>query len=444
MDETMANVKTSRDSELLGQKGVNLIEKLVLGMGLLWHPAGPFDYGIDGRIELRDVRTKRPLNRQLGVQSKARARFTAETEDRFEFLCERADIDYWMRSDVPVILVCSHPDESRAWFCCVTDWFVDKKRRAERRIAFDKRADRFDPSRAMDLFRLAERREPTLHRLSPPPPEQLLTNFLPILEHGSQIWCAPCEIDSPEQAHALYNAASGPRSSDYLLRSGNLYSFSNPRKSPLGVLCEASKASAIDAADWSQADDPVLRRQWVELLRRTLLHQFKRQFQWQPSRRLFYVPAAEGPGAVSVEGPNGPRQVVKVARYFDKRLEEERIQYVRHHAFRPGFRDVDGHWHLEIEPDYYFTRDGERESRKADQYLAGIKRLDRNLAVIGHLKMWAYLLTRPRSLMDQEAAHLIFGELKEVSVPVGIDDARWREKRDERPDVMPGQEELAA
>ena len=94
----MATEKKSQDSELLAQQGVNLIEEEVLGMGFLWHPAGPFDHGIDGRLELRDVRSKTPLNRQIGVQSKARTRFTAESDEGFEFLCAEADLDYWTRT----------------------------------------------------------------------------------------------------------------------------------------------------------------------------------------------------------------------------------------------------------------------------------------------------------------------------------------------------------
>lgn len=200
----MAAEKKSPDSELLAQQGVNLLEEEILGMGFLWHPAGHFDHGIDGRLELRDVRSKTPLNRQIGVQSKARTRFTAESHEGFEFLCEEADIDYWMRSDVPVILVCSHPSEREAWFCCVTDWFADRQRRAGRRVVFDKRHDRFDSSRAMDMFRLADRREPVLHRLAAPPPESQLTNLLPVLQYGGEVWDAKARCSTVAEANEIY------------------------------------------------------------------------------------------------------------------------------------------------------------------------------------------------------------------------------------------------
>jgi hypothetical protein len=99
---------------------------------------------------------------------------------------------------------------------------------------------------------------------------------------------------------------------------------------------------------------------------------------------------------------------------------------------------------LEIEPDYLFTYDGERESYRAEEYMAGIKRLDKNLAVVGHLRMWEYLLTRPPSLLHPEPGLLTFGDLRTVDVPVGIDDALWRGKDPGNDDGTPGQEELAA
>lgn len=440
----MATEKKSPDSELLAQQGVNLIEEEVLGMGFLWHPAGPFDHGIDGRLELRDVRSKTPLNRQIGVQSKARTRFTAESDEGFEFLCEEADVDYWTRSDVPVILVCSHPKERGAWFCCVTDWFADRQRRADRRVVFDKRHDRFDSSRAMDMFRLAERREPVLHRLEPPPPESQLTNLLPILQHGGEVWDAKARCSTVAEANEIYESAHGPRASDYLLRSGRLYSLRDPRSCSLEALVDADDVAGFSSSEWSDSDDPVDRRHWAELLRRTLLQQLKRDLWWHPERHLFYFACPEPLVEVSIEGPNGRRKVVKVKYFYDKRLREERLAYIRHHAFRPGFRRIDGRWYLEIESDYLFTSDGRRESRRAAEYLAGIKRLDRNLAVIGHLKMWAHLLTRPPSLLAAEPPLLTFGELVTVEVSPGIDDQLWQGKATPRIMEITGQEELAA
>lgn len=434
--------KVSPDSELTAQKAINLIEEIALGMGFLWHPPGVFDHGIDGRIELRDTRAKQPLNRYLGVQSKARAKFTAETTEGFEFLCEEADIDYWVRAEEPVLLVCSHPATREAWFVCVTDWFVDAERRANRRVVFDKARDSFSVERAVELLRLGTRSEPVVHRRSPAPPERLLTNLMPILEHGSRLWSAPTDAFDHWHVRARYDEAGGPRASDYLLRDGLLYSLRDPRTCALRHACDAASATSEPSTNWSESQDPRLQRYWVELLRRNLLHQLKHQFGWHRDRSLFYVRAPEPLAERSLEGPNGKRLGVKVEHYIDKRDGERRVAYVRHQAFRPGFEYVDGRWHLEIVPDYLFTFDGERETRFADEKLAGIKKRERNLAVLGHVRMWEFILTRPPSLLSDEPPLLLFGPLLTVEVPIGLDDALWRGKGGDR--ALPGQEELAA
>ena len=436
--------KRTPDSHLDGQLGVNLIEEVVLGMHCLWHPAGAFDAGIDGRIELRDARSGEPLNRYVGVQSKARARFTAETADSFEFLCSSADIDYWMRSQEPVILVCSHPKTRESWFVNVTDWFADAEVRAARRVRFDKQRDKFDQSRALDLMRLAARDEPAHARLAPAPPEELVSNLLPLVQCSDRIWIAPALVDDHEEAQRRYDAVSGARASDYLLRDKQLYALRDPSSSPLRHLCDIARASSFPASRWSHSDDPVLRRYWVELLRRALLQQVKHQLRWHPSNHLFYFPAPDPLGSVFVEGASGPRQVIRVERFFDKRRSEERLKFVRHHAFRPTFQEVDGNWCLAVEPDYLFTYDGERPNFRGDQYLAGIKKLDRNLAVLGHLRLWEHLLTRPPSLLRQELPLLIFGPLLPLSVDVGIDDAAWLSAETHGDSDAPGQQELAA
>ena len=437
--------KSTPDTEITGQEGINLIEQVVLAMGQIWHVAGPFDAGIDGRIELRDTRTKQPLNQLIGVQSKCWERFTREDDEGFEIVCDQADIDYWMRSPGPVLLVCSHAGTREAWFKCVTDWFRDAERRADRRVVFDKGEDVFASSSTPDLFDLASRDEPSLSRLPQAPPEDILTNLLPILEHGREIWSAPTECANPADVGAIYAEAGGPRASDFLIRNSRLYSLRDPTACALGQACDTSELQRIPAEEWSESDEPRLRRYWVELLRRSLLQQVKDRLSWQPDRRLFYFQAPEPLEELSTQGAKGPRKVVKVNRYPDPRTGEVRLGYVRHHAFRPGFQLIDGTWHLEIEPAYLFTSDGNRLHGREDVLLAGIKRLDKNLAVVGQLQLWEHVLTQPPSLLKSEPPLLSFGELQVVRCPVGIDDSLWRGSgASGNDDAIPGQGELAA
>ena len=139
-------MKKISDQVLIGQKGVNLIERRLLAMGHAWN-ASTIDAGIDGRIELRNPATHEALNRIILVQSKATTlRFPAETQGSFEWPCEARDIEYWTQGNAPVILVVSRfqNGEEEAYWVDVKRYFADPGRRKRGRVQFDKKRDRFD------------------------------------------------------------------------------------------------------------------------------------------------------------------------------------------------------------------------------------------------------------------------------------------------------------
>ena len=63
-------------SDVIGQKGMSLIEGVVLSMGFMFYPTGGVEAGIDGYIELRDEETEEVGNLLLQVQGKATEAFS--------------------------------------------------------------------------------------------------------------------------------------------------------------------------------------------------------------------------------------------------------------------------------------------------------------------------------------------------------------------------------
>ena len=147
--------KVLPETTFIGEEGIAVVQRILMRMRYAWQPTGRFDAGIDGYIELRDRQTREMLGAHLGAQVKARAKFTRETADTFEFLCEQEDVDYWLRSNLPVVLICVRSGTDEAWFKCVTEYFSDPGLRAERRVAFDKNEDRFDENAASTLRDIA-------------------------------------------------------------------------------------------------------------------------------------------------------------------------------------------------------------------------------------------------------------------------------------------------
>jgi hypothetical protein len=56
------SAKKIHRSSIVGEQGVNLIQRIVLGMGHMWYPTGRVEAGIDGFIEIRDAITGEVTN----------------------------------------------------------------------------------------------------------------------------------------------------------------------------------------------------------------------------------------------------------------------------------------------------------------------------------------------------------------------------------------------
>ncbi len=134
----MMRGKVIAQTTITGQQGVNLVERVVMEMGFVWYPTGSVEAGIDGFIELRDKTSEQVMNTLIAVQSKAvSGEFQNETPSGLDFYCTERDLDYWMKGNVPVVLVVSRPKTNEAYWVSVKDYFRDSERRASRKVHFD-------------------------------------------------------------------------------------------------------------------------------------------------------------------------------------------------------------------------------------------------------------------------------------------------------------------
>lgn len=198
-------VKKIHKNSLLGQQGVNLIEKIVLGMGFLWYPTGAIEAGIDGSIEIRDAITGTVRNLIIQVQSKATQNtFTAETAHSFEYLCDERDLEYWLHGNAPVILVVSRPSTDEAYWVAIKDYFSDLSRLKARKIRFDKQRDRFNTHCRAELIRIAAPKESGIYLLPPPQAETLYSNLLKVASFAEHIYMARPITEQPDQFGQRY------------------------------------------------------------------------------------------------------------------------------------------------------------------------------------------------------------------------------------------------
>lgn len=403
-----------------GDAGVALIHLRTSQMGFVWHDRA-VDAGIDGTIEIRDPVTGAMSNRHLLVQSKASARpFAGENDRSFHYACAQRDIDYWMRAEAPVLLICSHPEAEEAWWTHVQGWFSDPVRRASGRIDFDKATQRFDSTAASRLLALADPHADARVVTADQRPEILLSNLLPVTVPQTIYSCPTAATSAGEIYQAMRADPSAVTRLDWTLHDGRLFTLLDPTDAAL-ARAVTGPPEPIGVEEW--ATDPVSERNLVRLLNRALIHDVASDCTYHSGRDLIYFSATPDLTNRKVAGGTGQPRLVFHAKH-NKRT--GKISYYKHAALRWQFLHLDGEWLCALTPEAHYTRDGHRDSRFIADLLAGLKRLDRNPAVRGHVRMWATYLRGERPLLDQDATRLLdFGPPLSFTSQVGIDDTDW-------------------
>ncbi|MGH9891724.1 MAG: DUF4365 domain-containing protein [bacterium] len=417
---------------ITGERGIALIQRRVLEMGLIWHQR-QVDAGIDGDIELRDSVSEVVLNSVIFVQSKASDRpFPGETENGFHYLCDKRDIDYWMSGNAPVLLICSHPDSQEAWWVSVKDAFSDPGARADRKAHFNKNTQRFDAAAREAIMQLGIAPSKGIYLRPPPRSETLISNLLEVRHVSPVIYSAPSPYKSGRDARSALKERD-VWSGDWLLRDDMVFSFRPLGDSDLAILCDGP-GETFDTDEWADNEDSELRRRVVELLNNTLREMTSRDLRWSRDRRHLFFKATRDlrPRRIST-GPRG--RGLTVFRAYPNKKDPTKIAFYRHSAVRRQFLRLDGQWFLELLPTYHYTFDGFNESKFTGNLLSQIKRLERNAAVLRQVRMWANYLRREESLLEEVDRRLRFGDLALFDVDRGINDASWKrpKPKDEAP-----------
>ena len=404
-------------SAQIGDGGIALIHRRVNEMGYVWREKGK-DAGVDGEIEFRDPVTGEVTNRRLLVQSKASENiFPGETDRSFHYVCKDSDVDYWMNADLPVLLVCSHPSAGEAWWMHVQPWFFDPAHRASRRIEFDKATQQLDSDAAQRLLDLADPQGRPRTEMPLTRPETLESNLLPV-KLPPQVYSASCTAGEDWQVHEALREADGHRV-DWVLHDGRLYSFSDPNESSLRSLI-TRPIDATPTAACMQAE-PAAQRLVAWLLGNTLKQDTVDDLDWHRDGGYLYFRATVGLTTRKIVGGSGKLRIV-----FQPKLNKKgTISYYMHHALRFRLICVADDWYCALVPDYHYTRDGQAESRYSASLRSGIKRIEKNAAVRGQIRMWAAYLRREEDLLELGNRVLEFGQLVTFETDRGIDEAAW-------------------
>lgn len=427
------SAKKIHRSSITGQKGVNLIEQIVLEMGYFWYPSGGTEAGIDGYIEIRNPETGEVTNSIVQVQSKATTNpFQAETESGLEYLCSEKDLDYWMQGNAPVILVVSRPTSKEAYWVSVKDYFADPKKRAARKVRFDKDRDRFDESCAAALAELAVPQDASLYFAPAPTEEVLYSNLLKVSHFPQRLYVGHTDFRDGKQIRAKLHGHGAHEDNEWFPKRGSVYSFIDLSEEPWDEICDQSTVEEFDSEEWAYSDDLDKQREFVQLLNQCLRAKAQAlALRYSKDFDCYYFGATNDLSEFKLGYQSLVNETSRtVFRGYPKKGKPKEMAYYRHSAFQGRFKRFGDGWYLEITPTYYFTWDGRRLDRFYEERLKKIKEQEKNPAVRGQVVMWAEYLSRDGNLFEPQYPLLGFGELMRFELDAGIDDAAWLEREE--------------
>ena len=405
-------------------------------MGWLFTPTlAHTDGGVDGFIEIRRNETDELTNLILQVQSKATAKeWVAEKADSFEYRCSDRDLAYWLQGNTPVILIVSRPDTGEAYWVSVKHYFKDLSARKAKKVRFDKKANRFDVNAAGALHDLAAPVDSGLYSEPPPKCENLLSNLVPLSRYPNHVYLASTDYRDPAKVDACFRELEVRPGHEWFLKDKRILSFHDLTQTPWPKVVDAGTVERFDTDEWAKSDDIERRRDFVRLLNQALRTFLNARGIWRfapkESAPIYFF----APGLDKVERRESWEGAVKdsdrfVVKAIHAQKDPERVVCYRHQALQPRFDRFAGQWYLVVEPTYHFTRDGEIPSGYREEYLSGLKRIEKNMAVSNNVRFWEAFLTR-KDLFSKPSESLAFDRALRFDTDFGIPEEAWYAKAD--------------
>lgn len=422
--------KKLTDNQLLGEQGIALISLAVSRMGFVWRPTSQHDTGVDGEIEVRDGASGAVSGLLLKVQSKAVSTLANETAGGFDYWPEQRDVDYWLKHNLPVILVVSRPSTNEVFWQAVQE--PSGKVRA-RKFQFDKQRDALDAGAAGRLVELVRQQSVGARGVALARPERLVSNLLPVTRLPERLFLA----DSPHRTGKEVTDALHGRelSFEFVLKNKRVLTVRDLTDPRYEFLCDRGTVEEFPVEQWSASDDPDTQRDFVRLLNQCLrqaLRSTTGRVRRDKETSAYFFPSNQERSSYSF-GYQGQKK--STAREVVKALRNKKLGHVmgfRHSAMWGQFHRYEGTWYLEITPTYVFTGpDGVASSRFAAEWQSGIKRLEKNNALLGQAVMWEEILSASVDLFVDPYPHLGFGKLLTFNIDRGIDDASWASTDDD-------------
>jgi hypothetical protein len=435
-----SNDKKLTDRQLLGGQGTSLIDLLVSKMGFVWRPTAQHDTGIDGEIEARDGATGRMTGLLVKVQSKALSSLANETDEGFDYWPEERDMRYWRGHNLPVILVVSRPATAEVYWQSVRDQMATPD---AKRFHFVKARDRLNEDARGRLVQLAQSASPGSVAPALAKHEELTSNLLPVVRLPERLYLAETKFRSGKEIGDLLKETNERNAEDaksdstlarpdlrveFVLKNGRILTVRDLTDPRYEFLCDRGTVEDFPTSEWALANAPDKQRDFVHLMNqclREMLRSMPEHLWFDRDSRCFFFPPSRDRKPYDYAYRGAKKETAREV--FKERINKSKghIMGYRHSAMMAQFYRFDASWYLEVTPTYFFTKDGAQKSKWHEEWLKGIKELEKNNAVRGQLLMWADLLAEVPDLLGDGYPFLRFGPPVAFATDHGLDDSSW-------------------
>lgn len=263
-----------------------------------------------------------------------------------------------------------------------------------------------------------------VYHLPTPKKEKLLTNLLAVESFAEHIYVATATKKKAQEVIDTLRE-HGFEGDEWSLKGGNITSFYNLDDSHWKSVCDQGTVEVFGTNEWAYSTDEDRQREFVYLLNKCLKSKVRADLWFFRDKEYYFFKASPDLKPRVYSYHSGKQKTERRVFTPYGKLPDGKPYYYRHSAFTGHFRRYDDVWYLEITPTYHFTSNGYELHYKYEDFIKKIKQLERNQAVMGQVRMWAYYLTQPPDMITPKYPFITFGQLIPLDADFGINDDEW-------------------
>jgi hypothetical protein len=410
------------------EQAVAWVKQQVLDMRFAFNETHT-EAGIDAFVELADPQTGAAAAYFLGVQVKTQEQFSAENEQQFSFYADGDDLNYWISSDIPVLLLVCKARTSEAYAVFVQEYFKIPENRTKKTIVFNKQQHRFVAGENWQR-RLLEASVPRSRGLAFPPapsPEDLSSNLLEVIPPETVYSGITTLKDRRDVIEALKRLNSP--ATELIVRGDIVWTVHSLYDSVFSSIVKNSSIKPTPFSELAFHKEPAKRDYARELLNLCLNARLRLEdIFWSREEEMFiYSPRRDHGKRIrkTVKSKRGETRVGLL--HVTER--GGRIVRCRHLAMMTKFVDIGDKYFLQLDPTWFFSRNGRKHPRWED-LIRTIRIMQKEREYHSALRLWREVLTQEGDLARTGYQFLRFGDYLGFDSPVSIPDALWKATSD--------------